>query len=424
MLIIKWQKELSWTIKVSWSKNASLPIFWASLLVKWKIKLNNVPKIWDVNTFLDILSWIWVKYNWEWNTLYLDTNNINNENLNFEKIKKIRSSIFLLSPMLYHFWKLKIPFPWWCSIWKRPIDQHLNWLEKIWYKTKFEWDDIVINWKLVSWKKILNAGFSVSSTENLLVANVLRWWETIIKNVANEPHVMNLIDFLRQVWADIKIRYNHTIIINWVDSLKSEIEFDIISDYIESWTYMIIWALISKEYIDIENARIDDLYTFIEKLKETWVKTKKIWEDTLRVYRAKDLRSISIQTNIFPAFPTDLQSPFAILMTQAKWMSKIHEVLFESRLNFLVELEKMKCNNIAIMNPHEALIFWPNKLKWWSTVTSWDLRAWVAMVIAALIANWETRITNIEYIYRWYENFVEKLKCLWADINEAQMKIV
>ena len=144
MLLVKWNKNLSWVVKVSGSKNAALPILWAALLINWKVKLNRVPKIWDVNTFLDILEWIWVKYSWEWNTLFFDSSNITNENLNFEKIKKIRSSIFLLSPLLHFFWKIKIPFPGWCSIWARPIDAHLNWLEAIWYSSSFDGEDIVL----------------------------------------------------------------------------------------------------------------------------------------------------------------------------------------------------------------------------------------------------------------------------------------
>lgn len=417
MLLVRWKKELSWKVKISGSKNAALPILWAALMLNWKVRLINMPKIWDVKTFLDILEWIWVKYNWEWTTLNFDSSNITNQNLNFEKIKKIRSSIFLLSPLLHFFWSIKIPFPWWCSIGKRPIDAHLNWLEAIGYNYQYENDEIILDWNLQSWEKILNAWFWVSSTENLIVANVLRPGTTIIKAAAIEPHVMNLISFLRTAWADIKIRYNHEIIVSWVEKLVNDFDFEIVSDYIESWTYMIIWALASKEYIDIENARIDDLYIFIEKLKESWVRVEDLWNDILRVFKATNLKAIQIQTNIFPWFPTDLQSPFAILQSQAEWISKIHEVLFEGRLSFLVELEKMRAN-VAVMNPHEALIFGPNKLKGWVTVTSWDLRAWAAMVIAWLIAEWETKITNVEYIYRWYEDFVSKLKVLWADLEE------
>jgi len=418
LLLVRWKKELIWKVQISGSKNAALPMLWAALLLNWKVKLKSMPKIWDVQTFLDILEWIWVKYSWEGNTLFFDSSNINNVNLNFEKIKKIRSSIFLLSPLLHFFGKIKIPFPGWCSIGKRPIDAHLNWLEAIWYNYTFENDEIILDWVLKSWDKILNAWFWVSSTENLIVANVLRNWVTIIKSAAIEPHVMNLISFLRRAGADIKIRYNHEIIISWVSKLSSDFEFEVVTDYIESGTYMIIWALASKEYLDIVDARIDDLYVFIEKLKEAWVRVEDLWNDTLRVYRAEKLKAIQVQTNLFPGFPTDLQSPFAILQSQAEWVSKIHEVLFEWRLNFLVELEKMRAN-VAVMNPHEALIFWPNKLKWGVTVTSWDLRAWAAMVIAWLIAEWETKITNVEYIYRWYEDFVNKLKDIWADLEEV-----
>ena len=409
MLIVRWQNRLKWEIVVSWSKNAALPIIWASLLLAWKVKLNLVPKIGDVNTFLDILSGIWVKYFWEENSLILDSTSLNNDNLNFEKIKKIRSSIFLLSPLLYFFKSINIPFPGGCKIWKRPIDAHLNWLKAIWYDYEFDGDNIKLNWELEEGEKILNAWFWVSSTENLIVANVLRQGKTIIKNSAIEPHVMNLIDFMRMAWADIKIKYNHEIIIEWVAELNSDFEFEVVADYIEAGTYMVIAALASEKYLDIKNARIEDLYT-------SWVKVEDLWNDVLRVYKAEKIKPVSIQTNIFPGFPTDLQSPFAILQSQADGTSRINEVMFEGRLNFLVELEKMTAK-IAILNPHEAMIFWPNLLRW-TTVTSWDLRAGMAMIIAGLIATWETTVTNVEYIYRGYENFVQKLKDLWADITE------
>jgi UDP-N-acetylglucosamine 1-carboxyvinyltransferase len=145
------------------------------------------------------------------------------------------------------------------------------------------------------------------------------------------------------------------------------------------------------------------------------VQLEDLWNDTLRVFRSKNLKNVSIQTNIFPGFPTDIWSPFAVLMTQAEWTSRIHEVLFEGRLNFLVELDKMR-GHTAILNPHEALIFGKMNLKW-AQVTSWDLRAGAAMVIAGLIAEWETKVMNIEYIERWYENFVQKLQKLWAKIE-------
>jgi len=291
----------------------------------------------------------------------------------------------------------------------------LNWLASIWYDYVITEKFINITWKSNTGDIVINAWFWVTSTENLIVANVLRPWITTIKLAAIEPHVMNLIDFLRIAWADIKIRYNHTLIISWVKNLKKEVEFDLISDYIESRTFIVLGAIASKKYIDIKNARIDDLYAFIAKLNEAWVKTEDLWNDTLRVYRSENLKWVSVQTNIFPGFPTDAWSLFMILMTQADWVSKMHEILFEWRLNFLVELDKMRWHT-AILNPHEAMIFGKMNLKW-AVVTSWDLRAWAAMVIAWLIAEGETMVTNIEYIERWYENFVWKLKKLWARIE-------
>ena len=424
MLKVVWWNSLSWSIKISWSKNAALPLIAASILINWKVKLKNVPRIWDIFTFLEILESAWSKINFTWNILEIDNSFLDPKELDFEKIKKIRASVLLLSPILQRFKKIIIPFPWGCNIWKRPIDWHLEWLKKIWYDVslwvKTSIPTIDIRWELEEGDRVINAWFWVTTTENLIMANIFRKGKTIIKLSAIEPHVMNLIDFLREAWADIKMRFNHEIIISWVEKLKENLEFEVISDYIESWTFMVIWALTSKNYLDIENARIDDLYSFIEKLKEVWVKVEDLWNDTLRVFRVNKIKSTNIQTNIFPGFPTDLQSPFAVLLSQAEWESKIHEVLFEWRLSWLVELEKMKAK-INILNPHEAEIVWPVLLKW-TTVTSWDLRAWVSMIIAWLVASWNTLITNVEYIKRGYENIVEKLKNIWADIEELDIE--
>ena len=333
--------------------------------------------------------------------------------------KKIRVSILLLAPLLNRLWSINIPTPWGCNLWKRSIDWHLSWLQDVWYDVSYLDEQIKLSWKQKSWDLEINAWFWVTVSENLIVSNVLRKWKTIIRLSAIEPHVINLIDFLRTAWAEISLRYDNTIIINWVNSLKSDFSFDGISDYLQSGTYMIIWALASKDYLTIKNARIKDLYFFIERLKEAWIKIKEdLKNDVVEVYKADSLKPVSIQTNIFPWFPTDLQSPFAVLMTQASWKSNIFEILFEWRLSWLVELEKMWAN-IDVINHHEAIINWWKTLKW-AEVTSWDLRAWAAMVIAWLVADWETLIWNVEYIHRWYENLVENLSILWAEIEEVE----
>jgi len=414
---INWWKPLSGSVKISGSKNAALPILGAALLVNGKVTLHGMPKIGDVMTFLEIMKDVWVQYTFEWNTLHFDASDLKKDNLDIEKLKKIRASIFLLAPLLHFFGSISMPLPGGCVIGKRPVDDHINGLKRIGYSATMKEESIELDGSVEAWDRTINAGFSVSGTENLLVANVLRKGTTTIELAAIEPHVMNLIDFLRAAGANIKIRYNHTIIVEWVDSLSDGFEFTVVPDYIQSGTYMVIAALASEEYLDIENARIEDLYVYIEKLKEAGVKVEDLWNDTLRVFKANELNAVKVQTNVFPGFPTDLQSPFGVLMTQAEWTNKLHEVMFENRLNFLFELEKMRAN-VAMLNPHEALIFGKKQLKWGVTVTSWDLRAGAAMVIAGLIAEGATTVTNVEYIHRGYEDFVETLKSLGADIEE------
>lgn len=415
MFEVKTSKKLAGEVTISGSKNAALPILAATLLVRGKITLHNVPRIGDVFTFLEIIQTIGVVAKFEENTLFLDTSVLDVSQLNADMIKKIRASILLLSPILHYFGNIVIPFPGGCSIGKRPVDAHLNGLKAIGYDYITDEKHIKITGKALSGDVEINAGFWVTSTENLIVANVLRAGTTTIQMSAIEPHVMNLIDFLRAAGADIKIKYNHVIVITWVAELKSEIDFHVVSDYIEAGTFLIIGALLSEKYIDVKNARFDDLYAFNQKMKEAGVIIENLGNDTARVYRCENLKKVDIQTNIFPGFPTDVQSPFAVLMTQAEGISKIHEVLFEGRLNFLVELDKMR-GHTAILNPHEALIFGKTHLKW-AEVTSWDLRAGAAMVIAGLLAEGTTKVTNVEYILRGYEKFVEKLQHLGADIT-------
>ncbi|NUJ97985.1 UDP-N-acetylglucosamine 1-carboxyvinyltransferase [Candidatus Gracilibacteria bacterium] len=419
MFVVSGGKSLEGKVKISGSKNAVLPILAASLLIKGKITLKNVPIIGDVKTFLEIFKLFGVEYSFDNNTLFLDTTKLKNSRFDLSLMKKVRVTILLLAPILYHFGKIEIPVPGGCSIGKRPVDAHLEGLKSIGYTYSYEGEFIKLKGKVIEGDKVINAGFGVTSTENIIVANVLRKGKTTIKNTALEPHVMNLIDFLRQLGADIKIKFDHSIVIEGVEELKNEIEFEVISDYIQSGTYMILGALLAKEYIDIENARIEDLYSFLEKLQEAGVKIEDMGNDTLRVYKAKKIKAVSLQTNIYPGFPTDLQSPFCVLLTQAEGMSKVHEVLFEGRLNWLVELEKIG-TNIALLNPHQAMIFGPTKFKAGKELTSWDLRAGAAVLIASLLINGKTKITNIDYIKRGYDDIVANLRSLGASIEDLQ----
>ena len=415
MLTLHWPQQLSWDVSISGSKNAALPLIASSLYFKESV-LENVPRIGDVFTFLKIIESLGVKVNFSGNTLTMDTENMSIDTLDLSLIKKIRVGIFLIPILLERFGKVEIPFPGGCNIGKRPIDEHIHWFEKMGY-TNESYEDIVKFTGKYSEESIsLSAGFAVTATENMIIANVFRPGKTTIELAAIEPHVLNLIHFFQQTGANITVEYNHVITIIWVQEKPMKSHGSVIHDYIESGTFVIFWALASNPYIDIHHARIEDLRAFLFKCSEAWVRWEDLWDDTLRVHNSREtLKSIAIQTNIFPGFPTDLQSPFAILLTQAEGISRIHEVLFEGRLNWLVEIEKMKWH-VAIMNPHEALVFWKTPLRW-STVSSWDLRAGVAMIIAGMISDGDTFITNVEYIERGYEDIIGKLGKLWASIK-------
>lgn len=418
MYIVENSQKLSGSITIGWSKNAGLPLIAASLLIPWKVTLHNVPDIADTHDFLHFYTSLGANYSLIDNTLILDSSKISTQNIDTSKIARTRAGIYFMAGLLSRFWHAHIPFPRGDKIWKRPIDEHIQWYTKMGYVIEASEDDIIFSGKWSEWAVTLTAYFAVTATANLIMWAATRKGTTRIELAAFEPHIFNLIDFLRLAWVNIDIRYDHTIIIHGTQNIKPKVECEVISDYLQSGTFAIIAALCAENYIDIKRARIGDLSAFLYKLHAAWVKTENLWKDILRVYRAKNLKAVDIQTNIFPWFPTDLMPLFTVLMTQCHGSSRVHEILYEWRLNWLVEYERLWCSP-RIINLHEAKIEWPCKLIW-SRVNSWDLRSGAAMVIAWLIAEWKTEIENIYWIQRWYDDFLGKLQSLWAKIEEIK----
>ena len=417
MYLIQQSRELSGSVTIWGSKNAALPLISACLLIHGKVELSNVPDILDVHDFIHFYESLWAKVHFEKHILTIDSSDISLKNIDTTQIARTRAGIYFIAGLLARFGKAHIPFPHGDKIGKRPIDEHIQGYKDMWYAfeensemLKFSGDgstqDVTISWY-----------FAVTATANLIMWAVSRKWKTTIQLAAFEPHIFNLIDMLRNVGVSIDVRYDHSIIIHWGSPLKTNIQMEVISDYLQSGTFVIIWALCAKDYIDIRRARISDLWAFLYKLHETGVTTQDLWDDTLRVYRAKKLSAVKIQTNIFPGFPTDLMPLFTVLMTQCEWESRIHEILYEWRLNWLVEYERLGWEP-RIINLHEAKIQGPSSLQG-NSVNSWDLRSGAAMVIAGLIAEWETRVDNIYWIKRWYDNLLWKLQDLGANVTEA-----
>ena len=310
-----------------------------------------------------------------------------------------------------------MPYPGGCNLGKRPLDEHIRGFETFGYKNEGSDELLHFSGNYTKDDITLSAGFAVTATENIIMTAAFRSGKTTIELAAIEPHVINLVDFLRSIGIKIDVSHDHTITIEWIKEAPKAATATVIHDYIESGTFIVLAALTAASPITIKNARLKDLKFFLTKCSEAWVRYETNYEeDSIIVHNSHDsLHRVNLQTNIFPGFPTDLQSPFALLLSQAEGVSRIHEVLFEGRLNWLVEIEKMKWH-IAIMNPHEALIFGKTALKG-STVSSWDLRAGVTMILAGLIATGETQITNVEYIERGYEDILGKIAKLGGKIE-------
>ena len=252
---------------ISGSKNAALPLIACGLFFE-NFTLHNVPRIGDVFTFLEIIRSIGVEIHFEKNTLKMNTKNMSLENLNRNLVKKIRVGIFLFPALLKRFGNLEIPYPGGCNIGKRPITEHLVAFEKFGYTGTGSDQNIHFSGKSSSEDIEFSAGFAVTATENAIMMASFQPRKTTIKLSAIEPHVINLINFLRSIGVKIEISFDHTITIIGISEIPTHAETTVISDYIESGTFIILGALSSNPSIIIRNSRISDLTLFLEKCQE------------------------------------------------------------------------------------------------------------------------------------------------------------
>lgn len=412
--IIKGGIPLKGKVKISGSKNAALPCIAACLLTVEPCILKNVPDIEDVHTLLKILNALNVQTEFKDHTLKINAKNLKSNPINKNLVKQMRASILLLGPILSRFGNVRLPFPGGCVLGKRSIDTHLKALN---CKISDNNEIISIKTKNLKTNKIIMSEISVTATENIIMASVLKKGTTEIRLAACEPHVQDLCGLLNKMGAKIKGIGSNNLEITGVKRLKG-VTYSITPDYLEAGTYAIAASVTNGEIV-IENVIINQLDSFWNALMETGVNVKTVGKNKIAIKASKKIKSIKqLRTAVYPSFPTDLQAPFAVLLTQAEGVSKIFETLFEGRLNYLFELEKMGAK-LEILNPHEALIIGPRKLKGVS-ISSCDLRAGAAMVIAALAAEGETEISNISYIDRGYEKLEEKLKKLGAQIKRIK----
>lgn len=413
--LIKGGKKLSGTVKVGGSKNAVLPIIAASLLSEERTTLRNVPEIEDVFQMIKILEHLNVKTEFKDHTLTIDPSNLENKEIGKDLVCKMRSSILLAGPLVGRFKEVDMGFPGGCVLGKRSVDTHILAFDKLGAKLVENHTKIHLKAEELVGTEIILSEFSVTGTENVVIAASVAKGTTIIKTAAAEPHVQDLCHFLNAMGAKISGIGSHTLVIEGVDQLRG-VDYKVRADYLEAGTFLLAGAITDSQ-IEVTDFETEDLDLFFEKLEEVGVVFEKN-KNSARIISSKNLKAISnLKTAVHPGFPTDLFAPFSVLLTQADGVSKIFETLFEGRFNYIFELEKMYAK-VELLNPHQGLIIGPNKLRG-VPVASCDIRAGAGIVLAALVAEGETLVTNINYIDRGYEKLDEKLNSLGADIQRV-----
>lgn len=413
--IVKGGNKLMGEVHVSGSKNAALPIIAATLTRPGVYKLHNVPDISDVRTLIDILNTLKAKTTYKNETLTVDSRNIENMYLGRDIVGKIRASILLLGPLLSRFGEVKISFPGGCFIGKRPLDAHLTAFEQIGYKVLQQDEDIIIYGNRNENKSIILNEISVTASENILTYLSGENIETTVHLASMEPHVEDLCDFLEKQGVKFSGKGTHNVTIKGNTKFK-QVEHSITPDYLEVGTFACA-AAATKGDVKIYNVIHDHLYSLYNHFNDIGLNYE-LGDNFLHIKPTEKLKPLAkLRTAVHPSFATDLQAPFGVLLTQCDGISKIYETLFEGRLTYLIELEKMGAQ-IELLNPHQAMIIGPRKLRG-TSVASADLRAGAAMVIAGLIAEGETRISNIHYIHRGYSNLIEKMNKLGGDIKSV-----
>ena len=413
-LIINGNKPLNGTVEISGSKNAALPIVGATLLSKKASILTNVPDISDIHTLLTILEFLGAKTSFKNGTLKIDPAALENKEIPHELVSKMRGSIILLAPLLAHFGEVTLSFPGGCVLGKRPIDTHLEAFENLGAQVLESEEKIHLRADKLKGKKFAMGEMSVTATENAIMAAVLAEGKSTIKLCAAEPHVQDLCNALNNAGAKIKGIGTHTLEIEGVKEVAG-LQHSICPDYLEVGTYAIA-AAVTGGHVLIKNAVEDHLDIFWNKMKEAGVQFDHR-DNEVEVFASPNLKAVSVRTAVFPSFPTDLQAQFSVLLTQCEGTGKMFETLFEGKMNYVFELEKMGAR-MAYINNHQAMFFGKTQLQG-TPVASLDIRAGAAMVLAALCAEGETEISNINYIERGYTNLVDKLRGLGAEIKRV-----
>ena len=405
--------KLSGTVTISGAKNSVVALIPAAILCDETVTISNVPDITDVDDLENILVHLNAKINRTKGKVEINSSDIINTEINEGLSKKLRASYYFMGALLGKFNKVDMYFPGGCAIGARPINLHLKGFELLGAKITEEDNHFIIEAKNLKGSRIYLDFPSVGATINIMLAAVKAKGKTIIDNAAAEPEIVNVATFLNNMGAKIKGAGTSTITITGVKYLHSCFH-EVIPDRIEAGTYLIIGALLGKNF-KIDNMIPNHLEALIDKLKESGVEME-IGLDNIIINEVKEYKSIDIKTLVYPGFATDLQQIMATFLTQCNGKSTIEETIYENRFQNLKQLKKMgakarvrRDNRIATIKGKTELVG--------TNVTATDLRGGASLLVAALLAKGTTNIDNISYILRGYDKIVEKLTKVGAKIE-------
>lgn len=418
-LVIQGKSKLEGEVKVSGSKNASLPILAASILSSSSVRLKNVPHLRDVSSMLQALGYLGVDITLHENyDLELNSENIKYARINNHIIKSMRASVLLMGPMLVRFKKVSFYTPGGCSIGERPINLHLDALKKMGAIVKESKDSFEISCSELKAADITFDKITVTGTENLLMTAVLVEGTTILRNVAKEPEVGDLARFLNKMGANIIGIDTDTLIIKGVKKLGS-CQYKLIGDRIEAGTYLAA-AIATKSMITVSGFEPAHMLSVLDAFRSMGTELT-IGETSVTVdARGKKIKGINLETSEYPGLPTDMQAQFVLLNVLAeKEETIVQENIFENRFMHAVELKKMGAK--IDINDHFLKIT-PVKSLTGCPVLATDLRASACLVLAGLIAEGETTISDIYHLDRGYAAIDEKFHKLGAKIKRIISK--
>lgn len=407
---IEGKHKLKGSVKINGAKNATVALIPALVLADEPVILQGVPKISDVDALAEMLRHLGVVVEINGDEFKIDPTNMKNRELPQDLVNKLRASYYFMGSLLGKYKEVKMKMPGGCYLGPRPINLHIKGFESLGAKKQPEYDGYHLKTSKLKGSKVYLDFASVGATINLILVATKAEGTTIIENAAKEPEIIDVCNLLNKMGAKIKGAGTDEITIKGVTYLHSCVH-EIIPDRIEAGTYLIIAAAAGKHVV-VENIIPHHLESLTSKLIELGVDLE-IGEDSITIRESKKLNPIDVSTQVYPGFATDLQQPLSTLLTQASGVSKVTDNIYAERFKHCYELNKMgaSCSTVGSM----AIIEGATKLRG-SQVVATDLRCGAALIVAGLIAEGVTEISDIYHIDRGYANIDENLTKLGAKI--------